>query len=367
MPNETNRYRELELSASKFAARWIEPFAAELDHTGPAFPTQAFAAGIEAGFDRLLLPESAGGSGFELSDFCALIRTLAQTCAGHAMVFGVHIALVKSLSELATENSRVLLERVLASGRPVGIALPDMISLDRIETELKIDPAAKISGPAGLAINLAPNGFIIAFAQNDKGVPAALMIESDAKDLLAGPELAIGLRAMPAAELKLEGKSIGRANIVCESEQALKLFRSIIVNVCFAVSASSLGTMEKASQKAFAYANERYQGSRMIIDHSHLKNILGAISAKAAAGRGAVFNAASDPADFLSALQTKVRVTDSAVQVCADAVQILGGYGYMREYGLEKMMRDSALLSLLPLSNARAELAIADAEKKKLG
>lgn len=104
----------------------------------------------------------------------------------------------------------------------------------------------------------------------------------------------------------------------------------------------------------------------MIVDHSHLQNIFGSISVLAGAAAGAVLHASEYPDDILCALKAKAFATDSAVKASTDAVQLLGGYGYMRDYGLEKIMRDAAMLSLLPVSNARAEIMIAIAEKEKL-
>jgi len=68
-----------------------------------------------------------------------------------------------------------------------------------------------------------------------------------------------------------------------------------------------------------------------------------------------------------AALSTKLAVTERAVALCTDAVQILGGYGYMAEYGLEKAMRDAAVLALLPLSNSRIELLLAGIAKEGCG
>jgi len=59
----------------------------EADHADPRFPEEVFVSGLEAGFDRFILPEASGGHGFRPADLCALVKTLAESCAGHAMVF----------------------------------------------------------------------------------------------------------------------------------------------------------------------------------------------------------------------------------------------------------------------------------------
>jgi len=102
----------------------------------------------------------------------------------------------------------------------------------------------------------------------------------------------------------------------------------------------------------------------MIGDHSHMRTILGRMAAEATAARGVVAHAAATP-DGRTALAAKAVVTDTAVRVCTDAVQVLGGYGYMREYGIEKAMRDAAVLALLPISNAAAELLIAETDRER--
>jgi alkylation response protein AidB-like acyl-CoA dehydrogenase len=124
--------------------------------------------------------------------------------------------------------------------------------------------------------------------------------------------------------------------------------------------------MSAAFTKAAAYAAERYQGGKMIIDHTHVRAMLGGMSAGVASSAGSVYHAASRPDDTILAIATKKTVTDCAARTCTEAVQVLGGYGYMRDYGIEKMMRDAAVLALLPVSNPRCELLLAAMEKDRI-
>jgi alkylation response protein AidB-like acyl-CoA dehydrogenase len=129
--------------------------------------------------------------------------------------------------------------------------------------------------------------------------------------------------------------------------------------VSLAVAAAASGVMADAYERALRYAAERYQGGRMIIEHSHLREILGTMSAAARSSAALVREAARDPDDADQALAVKIAVTEQAVSTCTDAVQVLGGYGYVRDYGVEKSMRDAATLSLLPMSNIHARLLLA--------
>ena len=371
MPSEKYQVEEVEQTSVKFASRHIEPVAMEADHTDPCFPGEVFARGVEAGFGRFVLPEDAGGYGFHMVELCALVKALAGTCSGHAMVFGVHAAAVKSLFDACRSGSPKLIEKVLDSPRPIGIAMADPLSLNDFETELTAnqggrDEGYQLSGKGGLAFNADPSGWFVAFAGTSAGVPLALLLQSGDGALLCDePEVTLGLRAMPMAELNLDGHQATRSQVIAEGEPAARFYRSLIHNLCMVTAAAAAGLMKSAFKKALTYAGERYQGGKMIIDHSHLRSILGDMSAGVTVSEGAVFHASSGPSDLLAAMGTKVSVTECAVKTCTNAVQILGGYGYMRDYGLEKAMRDAATLALLPISNARAELLIAELEKEK--
>jgi len=351
---------EVRQTATKFAARHIEPRAAELDHGPPTFPAVVFEQGLEAGFDRFVLPEDAGGFGFHRIDLCTLVDALALTCPGHAMTFGVHAATVAALHRIGAD---ALLERVLEAGAPIGVALPDPApDVGELAPTLKATGAAErtLRGDAGLAFNAGPAGFLVTFAAGEEGEPLALCLQATGENAsLYGPlESTLGLRALPLATTQLDGRAVRADELVAEGSTAVRFYESLLTTLCQVTAAAAAGLMGHAHRSALEYAAERYQGAKQIIDHSHLRGILGALSARSMAAQGAVFHAALVGDDPRLALGTKVTATGDALRCCTDAVQILGGYGYMRDYGLEKAMRDAAVLGLLPISNARAELQI---------
>jgi alkylation response protein AidB-like acyl-CoA dehydrogenase len=360
---------EVVQTAAKFASRHIAPVAMEVDHEGPRFPETVFVHGIQAGFDRFILPEAAGGHGFRPVDLCALVKTLAESCAGHAMVFGVHAAALKALFDEATPNSAPLVEEILSSQRPLAVAIPDPISWNDFDSTLTATrgKAFKLSGQGSLAFDAAASGWFLLFSKTGDGTLLAVLLPANHGTLVPGePEPTLGLRAMPVCTVNVENHDVPETNVIAEGDSVLSVYRSLLSNLSLVAGAASCGLMASVLNKAFIYAGERYQAGKMIIDHSHLRNILGRMRADATASWGAVSQVASQEPDCVAALGTKVSVTESAVKVCTDAVQILGGYGYMRDFGLEKAMRDAAVLSLLPLSNARAELLITAMEKERL-
>jgi acyl-CoA dehydrogenase len=366
---EQDQMDEVVRTAVKFASWHIAPAAMDVDHSEPRFPEEVFVHGIEAGFDRFILPETAGGHGFRPTDLCALVKTLAESCAGHAMVFGIHATAIKALFDTSTPNSALLVEKILSSHRPIAVAIPEPISCSDFDSTMTATKGNgfQLFGQGDLAVNGAATGWFLLFAKTDDGTPLAFLSAANHEALVPGePEPTLGLRAMPVFTVKAENHEVPEANVIAQGNVALSFYRSLLSNLCMVTAAASCGIMDSVLKKALKYAAERYQGGKMIIDHSHVRNILGRMRAEAVTGWGAVSHHAAHEPDHVAALGLKVSVTESGVKVCTDSVQILGGYGYMRDYGLEKAMRDAAMLSLLPVSNARAELLITAVEKERL-
>lgn len=369
MVSNDHHLDEVKLTAAEFASRHITKVALEIDQTTPSFVEKTFAEGLQAGFHLCTLPEAAGGTGLGALELCGLVSKLAESCAGHAMLFGVHAAGLESLWDARGEAGAALLECVQASGKPLAVVVPDPVSTKVFGTGVRAKPVGKkgwdLHGDAGLALNVVPESSIILFAKQDDGTEMALVAKSNGETLQVDQsEPTLGLRAMPVARIRVDHHCVSESDIIAVDDQAVAFFRILMTNLCAVTAAAAVGLMATAFAKAASYASERYQGGKMIIDHSHLRSILGSMSADLTASEAAAYWTATQPRSEEAALSTKLTVTERAVALCTDAVQILGGYGYMAEYGLEKAMRDAAVLALLPVSNARAELLLAAAAKE---
>ena len=328
-------------SAERFAARYVAPRAADADHGQPGFPSEMFAQGVMAGFDRLLLPEAAGGADMTPSDLCALVHTLAKSCAGHALVVGVHAASIAALHACGADA----VQEVIQASVPLGVVYPNP-SPGGAGFEPSWD------GEPIWAINAASGGFVLRFDAGGEGEPQARIGRLEANAMLE-PEPALGLRALTLVDVTRAGV---HWNTLVSGQAANELYLRLGAGLCRAVAAAAAGLAEQACDKAIEYARERYQGGRLIVDHAHVRALLGAMQAQAFSAAAAVQLAARRPASVEAAIEAKIAATDAALRCATDAVQVLGGYGYMRGYGLEKAMRDAAVLTLLPISNLRAEM-----------
>jgi alkylation response protein AidB-like acyl-CoA dehydrogenase len=371
MRNDTEILREIENTATKFAARHIEPVCAESDHAGPSFPSEIFRLGVEAGFDRFLLPEEFGGHGMGMPELCVLVKTLARTCPGHAMVFGIHAACLKSILDSAGEGRNRLIGAMTGAGRPIAVTLPEALSLSDFDCALSAKKSADgyvLDGGAGMLVGVSGDGFSVCLAKAVDGAPVAALVRLGGTEGAPSPapEPALGLRAAPMAALELKEYKVPAQWVIGEGGAAIKFFGTLMTNLCLVSTAAAAGAASDALHKASRYAAERYQGGRMIIDHSHMRSIIGGIATACNAASAVVSGSAGEGASASEVLSAKIVSTGGAVKACIDAVQVLGGYGYMREYGLEKLMRDAAVLSLIPFSNARAELMLAEIEKRRI-
>ena len=363
MPTDGRVDREVLRSAATFAARHLDKAAAPADHGDPRFPAEVFARAIEAGLDRLAVPEAAGGNGLDLATLCGVVQALSRACAGHAAAIGVHAAALGALAEVAGGGP---IKEILDTGRPLGVALPDPVTVAEFHAALELERSAGgdaiVTGGPVTVVNASPAGFVLAFAKTGAGVPVAVLLETGGDLPL---ERTLGLRAMPLASPAFDRRPAPASRVVAEGTKALDLHQALLRNICLVSASAAAGVAGSVAEKALAYARDRRQGGRPIAGHSHLRGILGRISAEASGARGAAGHAAAEPG-IATALAAMATVPRAALRACTAAVQVLGGYGYMREYGLEKAMRDAAVLTLLPVSDAAAELLLAGHESTRL-
>jgi alkylation response protein AidB-like acyl-CoA dehydrogenase len=173
---------------------------------------------------------------------------------------------------------------------------------------------------------------------------------------VAEPLGRLGLRALPCADLRVAGAPLA----ACATLEARDL-EWILGLLGLLLGACAGGTATAAVAAARAYARDRYQGGVTIDKHEAVALMLASNEAALAAAHDAL-RAAADrfapdaPASWRGALRAKIATAPVATAAALDAVQCLGGYGYMRDYGLEKRLRDAVTLGLLPLDATRLAL-----------
>lgn len=207
------------------------------------------------------------------------------------------------------------------------------------------------------SVMLAPRADLFAVLVGDGDGTSIAWIRKDDRHVKVGEEVGLlGIRDVPCADVSFHAakpESITKLGKV-DVHYTLALL-SLLTASC------ACGTSTEALERAFAYACDRYQGGRQINEHDAIKLMYAKNSAALEAATAGIARAArairpGDPQRLAECLYAKIAAGDAAVNATLDAIQMHGGYGYMRDYGVEKRFRDATALSMLPLDGARTAL-----------
>lgn len=299
-----------------FTAHELLPRTEALDTGQPDVRTDVWRRLVALDLDRALLAAHLGGVGLDVDDFLGVLTEIAFGDAGIAVAVLLHNAALLALpAETATglpAGARWTL--ALVAGEPAG-RLPAVLGA------VGADGVVVVTGESAVL-----------------AVPAAgLSVQPDPRQM--------GLRAAAAGELTFDPADAAR-HIGSEAAAAESGVRALVYA---GVAAISRGIGCRAHGIARAYAQTRIQGGVPIIEHGAVSEMLAKMAVRSLAA-GPLGAAAGDPA---AALAHKIADSDAAMATTLDAVQVLGGIGYMVDTGVEKLMRDAKYCQLFPASNWR--------------
>jgi alkylation response protein AidB-like acyl-CoA dehydrogenase len=347
-------YNDIIAECRRFARREIAPLALEMDLApDPVGLDGVWQKSHALDLPVLLIPERFGGVGYPALCAALILDTLASACAGIASVFAIHLAASAAVGK--TENSEVLDYFSGDSLRPASIILPDPLDapnlkLSQTENDITLSGESSIAGNAQLA-----HLFIVlddhAQLSRRKPLYAALYRDLTGLDVTDPLDLP-GLKVNSFAKLRFSDVAIKPEWLLNEAAQGIDLASAVRDIYCGFIAAMAMGVSRKALEMAVSYAKARYQYGKKIIHHQEIQRLLGGMQMKLEIGTAGYMNLFDAKAINLSYFPADARLvkafcTDAAMEIVMDAVQIHGGYGYMHEYGLEKMMRDVKMLQLL--------------------
>ncbi len=338
-PQENEEYRILRNNATSYAAKVLAPRAEGLDFDpeGEDLRELVSRAG-ELGLLAGLLPESQGGGGLDDYAFCLVLEEIAAKEAGVAISLLVHnVALLP-----ASLGEREIPEAWLKpSFFPACLGYP-------CDTRIS---GGKLDGRAPFAFN-AVNSHIITLPIQDRGETRAAMVQHGAEGLeIKADPYQMGLRASRAGSILLRG--VIPDQIISADNLLDRLERIIFLGLA----SIALGITRNSLEKSYAYARERYQGGKIIVHHQQMRLFLAEMVISIEQSRAAITRACFIP-ELLPAAAAWLIATSKAVQSATDGVQIHGGYGYMRDYGMERLMRDAKYCQMYPLTSQEVMLKI---------
>ncbi|MHB1809390.1 MAG: acyl-CoA dehydrogenase family protein [Solirubrobacteraceae bacterium] len=367
----TSDAREIVMLARDFATRELAPLVAEAEASS-SFPREAFRALGALGLLSVPYPIEHGGGGQPYEVYLQALEEIASVWPSVAVGVSVH---AMACYPIATWGTPAQQERLL--GEMLGGALLGAYCLS--EADAGSDPAAMRASAAREAESYVLSGtkawvthggeadFYTVFArtsrERSRGV-SCFHVPGDANGLAAEPpERKMGLTASTTAAMRLERVQVGADALIGMEGQGLAIALQALDSGRLGIAAVATGLAQAALDEALAYARERETFGRPIVEHDGLGFLLADMAAAVAAARAVTLEAArrrdAGLAFHRQASIAKLLATDAAMRVSTDAVQVLGGYGYTKDFSVERLMRDAKAMQIFEGTNQIQRLVIA--------
>jgi len=344
----------------------VLPRAAEIDATSQ-FPQDIRRLFAEQDLLALPFPEKYGGTGTGALMLCVAIEEVAKACASSALILAVQDLGTLPIRLAGSESLRARVLPRYASGEWVA-------AFALSEPDAGSDPGAMrtraqhhedhwiINGTKNWITNAGVAGAYVVFAVTDPSVSfskgiTAFLVEADSRGFsVASLEHKMGMRGSPTGQLVFEDVIVPEANVIGTPGEGFKIAMQTLDHSRLGIAAQALGIAAGATDYAAAYARERVAFGKPINQLQGIAFKLADMETRTAAARELLYKAASmadqnDPGLGKHSAMAKLFCSDVAMAVTVDAVQVLGGYGYVTEYPVERMMRDAKLTQIYEGTN----------------
>ncbi len=356
----------------EFAENEIKPQAASLDEEGE-FPTENLKKMAQQGFMGIPVPEKWEGGGADFLTYILAIEEFSRVCASTGVILAVHTSLgTFALLNFGTQKQKEKYIYKLATGKFLGAyalteseAGSDAASLQTTATlkgEEYLLNGSKIFITSGGEADIY---IVFATIDREKGAAGvtAFVVDKDTPGLIIGTkEKKMGLHASSTTELTFADCRVPLQNRVGEEGQGFSIAMSLLDGGRIGIAAQALGIAQAAFETAVEYAKTREQFGRSISQFQAISFKLADMATSIEAARLLLYQAADlkergKPCSK-EASMAKVLATDTAMQVTTAAVQVLGGYGYSREYPVERFMREAKVTQIYEGTNQIQRLVI---------
>ncbi|MDX1396797.1 MAG: acyl-CoA dehydrogenase family protein [Gemmatimonadota bacterium] len=362
--------RQIVELARQFAEERLAPTAEERDRNEDRFDAEIHRELGELGFLGMRVPEEYGGLELDLLTYTYVLEELAWGDAGIAVSVSVHNSLpVSILCTRGTDEQRERWLPDMASGKALAAfslseagAGTDAAALRCQAT--RVDGGWVIDGEKMWVTNGASAELVFLFARTDtpedrqgsRGI-GAFVVPQGAEGFSAGKkERKMGQRGSETVALNLDGVRLGDEHLIGEPDRGFAYALEALESGRLGIAAQAIGIAAAALDHAFDYAAERRQFGRPLREFQGMEFKLGEMAARLEAARGALERAvhaqmASDPRRRRLSSTAKLIASEAAMDITREAVQVFGGYGYSREYPVERLFRDAKVTEIYEGTN----------------
>jgi len=369
----TDEQAAIQAMAREFAESEIRPIAVEIDRDA-RFPHETVKRMGELGLMGIAVPERWGGAGSDMVAYVVALEEIARVCASHAVVMSVNNSLYGyPVLAFGTDAQRERFLKPVAAGHAHGcfaLTEPQAGSDARNQATLAHRDGQDyvITGRKMFITNGREATFVLVFAQTDvaaarKGITAFVVEKGTPGFTVSKTEDKLGIRASDTAELVFDECRVPAAHRIGEEGQGFKIALATLDGGRIGIAAQAVGIAAGAYARSVSYARERKAFGVPIGQHQMVQWMLADMAttidgARLLTHKAAALKDAGRPYTQAAAM-AKLFAAETAMKVTTDAVQVHGGYGYIRETEVERYFRDAKITQIYEGTSQIQKLVIA--------
>lgn len=369
----SEEHRLVQQTARDFATREILPVASQLD-AEHRFPAEIVRGLAELGLMGVMVPEEYGGAGMDNVAYVLAMEEVARACASTAAIMSVNNSLVcDPILRYGTEEQKRRYLPVLASGREIGCycltepqAGSDAASL---QTTARLDGDGWVLNGTKVFVTNAREAWVfIVYARTEpeagpRGI-SAFIVERDHPGISVGKvERKMGLLASSTCEVLLQDCRVPRDNLLGARGEGFKVALATLDGGRIGIAAQAVGIARAALEESVAYARERRQFGRPIAEFQAIQWKIADMATRIDAARLLTLRAAwlrdQGKRCTAEASMAKLFASETAMFAAHQGVQIFGGYGYIKDYPVERYFRDAKITEIYEGTSEIQRLVIA--------
>ncbi len=373
-------YNEIRDMMSKFSDSEVAPLAHSIDHDG-VIPDSLRAKLCENGFMGIYIPEEYGGAGMDYMSYAIMIEEVSRSCASTGVLLSAHNSLaVWPILSFGTEEQKKKYLPKMATGEMVGcfcLSEPNAGSDPGTLATFAEDKGDyfELNGTKNFITNGKEAGVAIVFAKttktnNHKGVTAFIVETSWEGFNVQKLEDKLGIKGSSTAQIHFDKVKVPKENILGEFEKGFRVALATLDGGRIGIAAQALGIAEGAFRYSRMYATQRVQFGNPISNLQAIQFKIADMSTKLQAARLLIYHASDlkDKGEGYSkeAAQAKLFASEAAMWITTQAIQVLGGNGYTKEYPVERYFRDAKICEIYEGTSEIQRLVIAGNEFKSI-
>jgi len=358
----TEEQKLIRQTVREFAEKELLPGAAERDETESFDRALMHDKVAELGLTGIVFPEEYGGAGADYISYSIAVEELSRVCASTGVTLSAHLSLgANPIYLFGTEEQKQKFLKPLAEGSKLGaFALTETSAGSDAggtkTTASKEGDSWVLNGTKIFCTNGGEAEIYIVFARSDKQAEkhhgiSAFIVEKDTPGFTFGKkESKMGIRSSPTRELVFDNCRIPAGNLLGPEGSGFKVAMKTLDGGRIGIASQALGIAQGAFDAALAYARERKQFDQPIGSFQAIQFMLADMALAIESSRLLVYQAAYRASAGLSyskeSAMAKLSAAETAMNVTTKAVQIFGGYGYTRDFPVERMMRDAKITEI---------------------